>query len=367
MTSHRGGWKRPRGLLAAVSAVALLSGSIAGAIAFSTTGDAGQATYTYAAPTVAADHATPATAAPIATEAATSIAAPTATANVAPTATASIAATDPATDAATPTLVPTASAAPTLGEAWSATPHLYTPAPDAALSPAAFELLTEIESEWGLRVVIAGQDWGAGEAAQVRNLGALAGALASLPADAVSPATDNSHGSLSVLSNEAGRTLAGWQPYGYGAANFYTTEDWDGNVHSVASQIVLQTGAGRVTIAHELLHAYQMRDAASGSYGQALLATEMRSFMTATGWVQLVSDEELQSRAHGSWDEIAEMFRYDGPDLGYVSETGETLQAFAPNPIEAFTAIGALIYAAPDGTELPDWPEYRRWFESNLG
>jgi len=355
MTSHRGGWKRPRGLLAAVSTVALLSGTIAGAIAFSTTGDSGQATYTYAAPTVAAEHATPATAAPTATEAATSIAAPTATASVA------------ATDPATPTLVPAVSAAPTLGEAWSATPHLYTPAPDAALAPAAFELLTEIESEWGVRIVIAGQDWGADEAAQVRNLGALAGALASLPANVVSLATDNSHGSLSVLSNGAGRTLAGWQPYGYGAANFHTTEDWDGNVRSVASQIVLQTGADRVTIAHELLHAYQMRDAPAGSYGQALLTAEMSSFMARTGWVQVVSDEELQSRVHGSWDMIAAMFRYDGPGLSYVSEIGETVQAFAPNPIEAFAAVGALIYAAPDGTELPDWPEYRRWFDSNLG
>ena len=88
--------------------------------------------------------------------------------------------------------------------------------------------------------------------------------------------------------------------------------------------------------------------------------------MAATGWVQVASDEELQSRVHGTWDEIAAMFRYDGPSLSYVSELGETLQAFTPNPIEAFAAVGALIYAAPDGTELPDWPEYRRWFESNL-
>ena len=263
--------------------------------------------------------------------------------------------------------MPAASVAPTLGDAWSATPYLYTPAPDAALSPAAFELVTEIESKWGVRVVVAGQDWGADETAQMRNLGALAGALASLPSNVVSLATDNSHGSLTVLSNEAGRTLAGWQPYGYGAANFYATQDWDGNVHTVASQIVLQTGANQVTIAHELLHAYQMRDAPAGSYGQALLTEEMGAFMAATGWVQIVSDEELQAAVHGSWDEIAALFRYDGADLGYVSETGETLEAFAPNPIEALTSIGALIYAAPEGTELPDWPEYRRWFESNLG
>ena len=136
-----------------------------------------------------------------------------------------------------------------------------------------------------------------------------------------------------ILPSIAGRTLAGWQPYGYGAANFYATQDWDGNVHTVASQIVLQTGANRVTIAHELLHAYQMRDAPAGSYGQALLTEEMGAFMAATGWVQIVSDEELQAAVHGSWDEIAALFRYDGADLGYVSETGETLEAFAPNPI----------------------------------
>ncbi len=355
MTSHRGGWTRSRGLLAAVSTVALLSGAIAGAIAFSATGDSRQATYTYAAPTVAADHTTPATAAPTASSAATSIAAPTATAGVA------------ATDPATPTLVPAASVAPTLADAWSATPRLDTPAPDAALSTAALELVTGIESEWGVRIVVAGQDWGPDEAAQMRNLGALAGALTSLPSNVVSLATDNSHGTLSVLSNEAGRTLAGWQPYGHGAANFYATQDWDGNAHTAASQIVLQTGADRVTIAHELLHAYQMRDAPSGSYGQALLTDEMRAFTAAAGWVQVVSDEELQSQVHGSWEEIAALFRYDGADLSYLSETGEAVEAFAPNPIEAFTAIGALIYAAPDGTELPDWTEYRRWFEANLG
>jgi len=352
MTSHRGGWKRSLGPLAAVSAVVLLSSSVAGAIAVNS-GDSERAPYSYTATVVAASRTTSTAAAPTASEAATP----------APTPTASATATDPAP----PTLVPAVSTTPTLSEAWSATPHLYTPAPDATLSPAAFELITEIESEWGMRVAIAGQDWGADEAAQMRNLSALAGALAMLPANVVSLATDNSHGSLSVLSNGAGRTLAGWQPYGDGAANFYATQDWDGNTHSVSSQIVLQTGADRVTIAHELLHAYQMRDTPSGSYGQALLTGEMSAFMAATGWTQLVSDEEFQTRAHGTWDEIAAMFRYDGPGLSYVSETGETLEAFAPNPIEALTAIGALIYAAPDGTELPDWPEYRLWFESNLG
>jgi hypothetical protein len=324
-------------------------------IAFSTTGDAGPAPHTYAAPTVAAEQATPALAAPTASDAPTSTATPTTRAVVAPT------------DPPAPTLVPAVSVTPTPGDAWSATPLLYTPAPDATLSPAASELATEIESEWGVRIIITGQDWGSGEAAQMRNLGALDGALASLPASVVSLATVNSHGSLSVLSNESGRTLSGWQPYGSGAANFYTTEDWDGNLRSVASQVVLQTGAGRVTITHELLHAYQMRGAPSGSYGQALLTDEMRSFMAATGWVQIVSDEELQSRLHGSWNEIAAMFRYDGRDLAYVSETGETLEAYAPNPIEAFTAVGALIYAAPEGTELPDWPEYKLWFAANLG
>ena len=355
MTSHLGGWKRTRGLLAAVSAVAVLSGVIATGVALSSPGDSGQAPYSYAAPTVAAEIATPATAAPEATLAATSIAAPTATAAVA------------ATQPPTPTLVPAASAAPTLVDAWSATPHLYTPAPDAALSPAAFALLTGIETDWGVRVVIAGQDWGPTKEAQLRNLGSLAAALASLPADVVSSATGSPHGSLSVLSNEDGRTLAGWQPYGESAANFYATEDWDGSVRSVASQVVLQTGADRLTIAHELLHVHQMREAPAGSYGHALLTPEMRSFIAATGWVQIVSDEELQSRAQGSWDEIAAMFRYDGDDLTYLSVTGETLQPFAPNPIEAFAAIGALIYAAPDGSELPDWPDYRRWFESHLG
>ena len=351
---------RSRGLLAAVSTVALLSGAVTAAVVFSAKGDAGQAPHTYAAPTVAAEHATPAAAVP-ATDAPSASAAPTSIS--APAATAGVAATNPAT----PTSVSTVSVAPTLADAWSATAPAETAAPDAALSPAASELVTAIESEWGVTVVVSGQDWGLAEAAQMRNLGALAGALDSLPPGVVSLATDNSHGSLSILSNEAGRTLDGWQPYGPGAANFYASQDWDGNGHTVTSQIVLQTGANQVTIAHELLHAYQMRDAPSGSYGQALLTDEMRAFTAAAGWVQVVSDEELQSQVHGSWEEIAALFRYDGADLSYISETGETLQAFTPNPIEAFTAIGALIYAAPDGTELPDWTEYKRWFEANLG
>ncbi len=338
----------------------MLSGAAAGAIAFSATSDAGPAPHTFAAPTVAADHTTPATAAPAvavptAIAATASIAAPTATVGVA------------ATDAAAPTLAPTASVAPTLAEAWSATPHLPTPAPDPAPSPAASQLVTAIEPGFGVSVILAGQDWGPDEAEQLRNLGALAGALASLPANLVSLATDSSHGTLSVLSNEGGRTLAGWQPYGQGAANFYATQDWDGNAHTAASQIVLQTGANRVTIAHELLHAYQMRNAPPGNYGRALLTAEMGAFMAATGWVQIVSDAELQSLVDGSWEGIAAMFRYEGANLSYVSETGEAGKAFAPNPIEAFAAVGALIYAAPDGTELPEWPEYRRWFESNLG
>jgi hypothetical protein len=350
---------RSRGLLAAVSTVALLSGAVATTVAFSATGESEQAPHTYAAPTVAAEHATPAAAVPT-TDAPTASAAPPSIS--ASAATAGVAATNPAT----PTSVSTVSVVPALADAWSATVPAETAA-DAVLSPATSELVSAIESEWGVRVIVAGQDWGLAEAAQMRNLGALAGALDSLPPNVISLATDNSHGSLSILSNESGLTLAGWQPYGPGAANFYASQDWDGNAHTVTSQIVLQTGANQVTIAHELLHAYQMRNAPSGSYGQALLTDEMRAFTAAAGWVQIVSDEELQSQVHGSWEEISALFRYDGADLSYVSETGETLQVFTPNPIEAFTAIGALIYAAPDGTELPDWTEYKRWFEANLG
>ena len=356
-----GGRTRSRGFLA-VSAIALIAGVSAGVIAFGATRGSGQEAYTYAPPTVAAARTAPAAIAGFVPDADDTPPA----AIVAPTADATQASATATGPAATATVASSASAAPTLGEAWSATPAVSTPGPAVGLSAAAGDLIADIEASWGIRVVTEGQDWGRDEAAQLKNLGALAGALESLPAGTVAAATHNSHGTLTVLSNDAGRTEAGWQPYGGGAANFYSTEDVVGGNRIDSSQVVLQTGSTRMTIAHELLHAYQMRDIASGRYAESLLTPEMKSFMQMSGWVQTVSDEELAASLGGSWTDIAALFRYEGHELIYISEIGEVVHAFAPNPVEAFAVTGALYYAAPDGTQTPPWPEHWAWFDSNL-
>lgn len=370
-------WALSRGLLTVVASIALLSGLIAGAVAFGATRDSGSTVRVYATPTVAAAYTEPATETPAdtpspdETTAVTQPATATPIVTQAPTVTASGIATDPAgptvasSVSTTPTLTPTTT--PTIGEPWSATPVPYTPAPSTTLATTAAELVAAIEDEWGIDVVTSGQDWGTSEADQLRNLGELAGALEMLPGAIVADATHNDHGTLAVLSNNHGRTLSGWQPYGDRAANFYTNEDWAGSSRQESSQIVLQPGTDRMTIAHELLHSYQMRDVQPGSYGLALLTPEMSDFMTATGWVQLVSDDELEDMLHRPWDEIEDLYRYEGSDLTYTSSSGYKVQAYTPNPIEAFAVVGALYYAAPEGTELPDWPEYWDWFDANLG
>jgi hypothetical protein len=75
----------------------------------------------------------------------------------------------------------------------------------------------------------------------------------------------------------------------------------------------------------------------------------------------------LAASLSGDWDDINALFDYNGPDLVYTSETGETVHAHTPNPVEAFAVLGALYYAAPDGTPQPDWPEAWSWFDTNFG
>ncbi|HUF54214.1 MAG TPA: hypothetical protein VMR52_10635 [Dehalococcoidia bacterium] len=369
-----GGWRRYRGLLYGAGLFGLLAGVIAAAAIFGAPGEVQTEPGAYAAPTVAGASTAPAltasaltasalprTDAP-ATDSPTNIALPSESSTANPTITAtSSTATTPA-----PTIGEAVSATPTLGEAWSATPSASTPGPTTGLAPAAAALFAQIEAEWGIEIVTAGQNWGANEAQQVKNIGAIGDALASLPPAVTALATLNNHGTLAILSNNAGRTLAGWQPYGNGAANFYATEDFSADGRVETSQIVLQTGSSAMTIAHEVLHAYQMRDVVPGRYGEALLTPEMTSFMAATGWVPNVSPQVLAASVNGSWDTIAVMFDYVGPDLVYSSETGETVHAHTPNPVEAFAVVAALYYSAPDGTPLPDWGDYWAWYDANL-
>jgi hypothetical protein len=262
---------------------------------------------------------------------------------------------------------PSATASPTVDGAWSATPSVSTPAPGTDLAASAAALASSLEAQYGVRIVTAGQDWGTDEATQLRNIGALGAALAGVPSSARSAVANNAGGALTYLSNDGGRTEAGWQPYGDRQANYYSNEDVVAGNHVAANQIVLQPGSTAQTIAHEMMHAYQLRDQAPGDFAVALLTAEMKSFMQATGWQQTASDDQVRADAGKSWETLDADFTYSGRPLTYAGENGDMLSLFAPNPLEAFAEAGGLYYAHSTATTLPDWPEYWAWFAANVG
>ena len=262
------------------------------------------------------------------------------------------------------TAEPSNTLAPTIDGAWSATPDAIAPAPATVLPDPVATLVASIEAEFRVRVLTAGQNWGTDETSQVRNLNAVSTALASIPLSVRSSIAAN--GPVTVLSNDTGSTEGGWQPYGPRAANFYSNEDIVTGAQVAANQVVLQPGSTAQTIAHEMMHAYQLRGQSPGDYAGALLTPEMKSFMQVTGWTQLVSDEEVLSDA-ASWDSLNADFSYGGLSLAYLNEWGETSTLFAPNPLEAYAETGGLYYAHSASTTLPDWPEYWDWFSTNVG
>lgn len=271
---------------------------------------------------------------------------------------------------AAPTVEPatsSATASPTVDGAWSATPAADTQKPSTDLAPSAAALASSLEGQYGVRILTADQDWGTDEAAQERNIGALGAALAGVPASVRSAMSNNAGGALTYLSNDGGRTEAGWQPYGNRQANYYSNEDVVAGNHIAANQIVLQPGSTAQTVAHEMMHAYQMRGQAPGNYVLALLTPEMKSFMQATGWQQTASDDDVRAAASQSWETLDADFRYSGHALTYAGENGDMLSLFAPNPLEAFAEAAGLNYAHSAATTLPDWPEYWAWFAANVG
>jgi len=265
---------------------------------------------------------------------------------------------------AEPTAEPSTTLAPTIDGAWSATPDPITSTTATAVPDSVAALVESIEDEFGVRVLTAGQNWGTDETLQVRNLNAVSTALTSIPPNVRSSIAAT--GPVTILSNDTGSTEGGWQPYGSRAANFYSNEDIVAGAQVTANQVVLQPGSTAQTIAHEMMHAYQLRGQAPGDYAGALLTPEMKSFMQATGWTQLVNDEEVRSDA-SSWDSLNADFSYGGLSLAYLNEWGETSTLFAPNPLEAFAETGGLYYAHSASTTLPDWPEYWGWFSANVG
>jgi hypothetical protein len=266
-----------------------------------------------------------------------------------------------------PTFAPAPTTTPVVGSAVTATPSVATPGPAVQLTQTASDFADQIESQHGVRIARTSQNWGSTQNDQMRNLTSVAAALQSLPSDLVAEVIENDGGTLVFLSNNSGSTEAGWQPYGNRAANYYTNEDESPNGRIAANQVVMQTGSTSQTIGHELIHAYQMRDIDPGEYVLALLTDEMKSFMQATGWRQLASDEQIRASSSASWSDVNRFFVYEGRPLNYINEHGTILTLYAPNPMEAYAESAGLYYARSFATPLPDWPEYWAWFDASLG
>ena len=246
-----------------------------------------------------------------------------------------------------PILAPVASS-------WSQAPEFEPPAPASSLSPSAMALVTYAADQFGIEIATEGQDWGATDVEQVANIGAVVDAWEKLPASVSAAVGDHAHGSLKILSNQQGRTIGGWQPYGDGATTFYTNSDQGVSGHGASHQIVLATGAGTETVLHEMFHAYEMRNVGADQYVAAMLDEEMLSFMETAGWQLLVSQDDLLANAHETWETIDSLFAYEGSDVSHGS-----------NPLEAFASSAAIFYG-DDGSML-DQPEVSDWFTANLG
>lgn len=247
---------------------------------------------------------------------------------------------------------------------WSMAPVFVSPAPAPAVSAAAADLAAGASQRFGLKVDLDGQDWGRDQQEQERNIGAVISAIDALPRTVSSSIVAGPNGAITVLSNRQGRTENGWQPYGDLAPNFYTNSDRGPAGEKTANEIILLTGADSGTIAHEMLHAYQFRQAEPDGYVAALLGSEMKSFMQATGWRQLVRDDELMAAQHSSWSAIDKMFAYEGRDPVLIQAAGLDFS----NPLEAFASAGAMYYTRKaTGAPLPLWTELWSWFDANLG
>ncbi len=255
----------------------------------------------------------------------------------------------------------------TVASSWSMTPAPVPPAPAPDMAPEAAALAEQAKDAYGVDVVLTGQDWGSDAAQQSRNIGAVLSAMELSPVTIASSTSAGPGGPLAVLSNIQGRTSGGWQPYGNGARSFYTNSDQSAAGVHAANEIVLAAGADRTAVMHELLHAYQFRNVAPGDYPLALLGDEMRSFIAATGWRQTVPDDQVRATAHERWEAIDNLYVYEGQPLTYTDASGQQVATHPANPLEAFAEAGALYYARPEGTQLPDWPEHWQWFRANIG
>ncbi len=263
----------------------------------------------------------------------------------------------------------------TAASSWSASPAPVAPAPVPPPEPAAARLARQAGERFGIRIVLDGQDWGPDESSQETNISAVISVMERLPQRVTSSVVSHPHGPLTFVSNQQGRTLDGWHPYGDFPMGFYTNSDRpalsaveggpDGS--RPANEVVLIPGFSDMSIAHEVLHAYHFRNVGPDQYALALLGDEMRSFMAATGWRQLGSDAQVQAATADPWDVLNSLYVYQGRPFTYTSVAGSAVTISPPNPLEAFAVAGSIYYARPSGMLLPDWPDYWAWFQANLG
>jgi len=247
----------------------------------------------------------------------------------------------------------------------SSAPALPSP-PAPPPETAAAHLAREAGQRFGIRIVVDGQDWGPDEASQQANIGAVISVMERLPQRVVSAVVHHPYGPLTFVSNKEGRTLDGWHPYGGFPMGFYTNSDRGANGSHAANEIVLIPGFSDMSIGHEVLHAYHFRNAAPDQYAPALLGDEMRSFMTATGWRQVGSDQQVLAATGDPWDVVNSLYVYGGRPLTYMTAAGSSVTLTPPNPLEAFAVAGSIYFTRPSGMPLPDWAEYWAWFSADL-
>ena len=254
----------------------------------------------------------------------------------------------------------------TTASSWSAGPTPVAPA--AAPEPAAEaeRLAAEAARTYGVRIVLDGQDWGVTEEAQADNVGAVISAMDRLPDTVISAVVAHPQGPLAFASNNEGRTLDGWQPYGSHPMTYYTNSDQGPNGYHAANQVVLSVGATSSSIGHEIMHSYQARNVGPDEYALALLEPEMRSFMAATGWRQTGTDEEVRAAKDQPWSVLDSLYVYEGRALTYTTGSGGDSTLVAANPFEAFAIAGSMYFTRPAWMPQPDWSAYWAWFDSNL-
>ncbi|HLF76553.1 MAG TPA: hypothetical protein VJB57_03605 [Dehalococcoidia bacterium] len=160
-------------------------------------------------------------------------------------------------------------------------------------------------------------------------------ALALLPTEVRAQLGNPVLGPLYVSVNREGRTLSGAQPY-QRAANFFSTNEG-------RSEIVLFPDQSPRTAMHELGHAYNLRNAAAGSYAQVFASEEMKSFLKASQWRVLTPASELRElRDHADVQVV-----YEGPPVWSRLSRDDPLEDFANSFALYFTAPAELKAISP--------------------